>query len=231
MEQIQFIQNFKMTKEIIVAAYDKPLDWISNINKDVKITIYRKGNILNSSFDEIKIEPNVGRCVHTFFNHIYTNYNSLADYTYFCQDFPFDHWGNIIDIINNDPNFLNKTASLNIGGYYGYHNNFFGSAWNMLNSNQFGTGKVLTCLSNGYPQDTNPQIDVNKYWEILFEGCPPQTYEFIPGGHFCITSEHVKLRPLYFYSKITDLLEKNPIAPWLIERLECYIFNPNFTIK
>ena len=106
-----------MTKEIIVAAYDKPLDWISNINKDVKITIYRKGNILNSSFDEIKIEPNVGRCVHTFFNHIYTNYNSLADYTYFCQDFPFDHWGNIIDIINNDPNFLNKTASLNIGGY------------------------------------------------------------------------------------------------------------------
>jgi predicted metal-dependent RNase len=55
-----------MTKEIIVAAYDKPLDWISNINKDVKITIYRKGNILNSSFDEIKIEPRTFQVIPIF---------------------------------------------------------------------------------------------------------------------------------------------------------------------
>jgi len=35
-----------MEKEIVIAAYDKQLDWLNTINEDVKKTIYRKGEAL-----------------------------------------------------------------------------------------------------------------------------------------------------------------------------------------
>jgi len=216
-----------MKKELVVAAYDKELNWLNSINKDVKISVYRKGKIFSLKDNEIFIEPNLGRCVHSFFNHILINYDNLSDITFFCQDFPFDHWGNITDIINGEFNY-EKTASITIGGYYGYHNNTFGSAWNLSYSQQFGGGNVLSCYSNGYPQDTNPKINVDKYWNLLFNGNPPIMYEFMPGGHFCITKEQILIRTKEFYKKIVDFLLEDEIAPWIIERLECYIFNQNF---
>tara|TARA_R110002153_G_scaffold175333_3_gene328579 strand:- start:1136 stop:1810 length:675 start_codon:yes stop_codon:yes gene_type:complete len=223
-----------MDKEIVIAAYDKELSWVSNLNSEVKQTIYRKGVIIPLSDNEIFIENNAGRCVHTFFNHIYTNYDNLSDYTFFCQDFPFDHWGNMIEIVNGDMNNLHNTAELPIGGYYGYHNNTFGTAWTlhgMSPTTHHGSGSVLTCVSNGNPQDNNPNINVDMYWDILFDQINPPLYEFMPGGHFVINKEHVKIRSREFYHKITDLLLSDVNAPWMIERLECYIFNPKYKTK
>jgi hypothetical protein len=220
-----------ITKEIVIAAYDKPLDWMSDLREDIKQTIYRKGTIMPLQKNEILIEPNLGRCVHSFFNHIYTNYDNLADLTLFAQDYPFDHWGNIIEIINGDINIIEQKASLIIGGYYGFHNNTIGTAWVMQPSQQFGNGYVLSCLSNGHPQDTNPLINVDKYWDIIFDEPKPFFYEFIPGGHFTISKEHVKLRSKELYKKITQLLIEDVTAPWMIERLECYIFNPKYKTK
>ena len=90
-----------MTRELVIAAYDKYLDWLDKINSDIKVTVYRKGDEEKQREDEIKIEPNKGRCVHTFFNHIYTNYDNLSDITFFGQDWPFDHWENIVEVVNN----------------------------------------------------------------------------------------------------------------------------------
>jgi hypothetical protein len=223
-----------MKKELVIAAYDKDLDWVSDLNEDVKVTTYRKGDVLPLLENETLIEPNVGRCVHTFFNHIYTNYDKLSDYTFFCQDFPFDHWGNMVEIINGDMSTLHETSELPIEGYYGYHNNTFGTAWTlhgMSPTKQHGNGSVLTCLSNGHPQDRNPKINVDKYWNFLFNEPVPPSYEFMPGGHFGITKEHIQLRSKEFYKKIIDLLVEDDTAPWMIERLECYIFNPSFKTK
>ncbi len=150
-----------MVKEIVIAAYDKNLDWLDNLNDDVKITIYRKGLVDKSNKNEIFIEKNIGRCVHSFFNHIYLNYDNLSDYTFFGQDYPFDHFENIIDVINNET--WDEKVSLKLGGYYGFHYNSIGTMWSMPKSTQFGSGNILQCLSNGYPQDSNPNINVNKY--------------------------------------------------------------------
>jgi hypothetical protein len=218
-----------MLKELVIAAYDKNLDWITEVDRNVKITIYRKGEILPLRENEIKITPNKGRCVHTFFNHIYTNYDNLSDYTFFVQDFPFDHWGNLLYILNSDVSEISRNASLTIGGYYGYHNNTLGTAWTMDPSYQFGNGFVISCYSNGFPQDLNPNINVDKYWRLLFSDIhsPPPMYEFMPGGHFVITKEQVRMRSKEFYKKIIDLLIEDDNSPWMFERLECYIFNNN----
>ena len=77
-----------ITKEIVVAAYDRDLSWLNIIDPTIKKTVYRKGSDAQND-SEILLEPNVGRCVHTFFNHLHKNYDSLADYTFFAQDYPF----------------------------------------------------------------------------------------------------------------------------------------------
>ncbi len=225
-----------MKKEVVIAAYDKELNWVSNFNDDVKVTTYRKGDILPLSDGEIKVEPNRGRCVHTFFKHIHDNYDNLSDITFFVQDYPFDHWEDVIEVVNNET-WVNRCA-LRIDGYYGFHFNTItkpgpkgGIMHTMTPSRQHGGGKIISCASNGSPQDRNPLINVDKYWDLLFEGLPPNTYEFMPGGHFGITKEHCQLRSVDFYNKICKLLLEDETAPWMIERLECYIFNPKFKTK
>jgi len=33
-----------MTRELVIAAYDKYLDWLDKLNPEIKISVYRKGN-------------------------------------------------------------------------------------------------------------------------------------------------------------------------------------------
>ena len=221
-----------MTREIVIAAYDRYLDWLGKLNPEIKVTVYRKGEEEKQIEDEIKIELNKGRCVHTFFNHIYTNYDNLSDITFFAQDWPFDHWEDIVEVINN--NTEESRCQLKIGGYYGFHFNTIrvpsplgGSMWALSPSTHHGEGRVLICQSNGAPQDSNPNIDVDRYWSRFFNQAPPTQYEFMPGGHFGITKQHAQLRSKEFYKHIADFLLEEEVAPWIIERLECYIFNPN----
>jgi hypothetical protein len=221
-----------MTRELVIAAYDRYLNWLDKLNPEIKVTVYRKGEEEKQRENEIKIEPNKGRCVHSFFNHIYTNYDNLSDITFFAQDYPFDHWEDVIEVVNN--NTEDSRCQLKIGGYYGFHFNTItvpsplgGSMWALNTSTHHGEGRVLICQSNGAPQDSNPNIDVDRYWNRFFNQAPPAQYEFIPGGHFGITKEHAQLRSKEFYKHVADFLLEENVAPWIIERLECYIFNPN----
>jgi hypothetical protein len=53
---------------------------------------------------------NVGREGHTYYKHIYDNYDNLTDYIIFLQGNPFDHSPNIISNLNNYVN--NKELSI-----------------------------------------------------------------------------------------------------------------------
>lgn len=212
-----------MKKEIVVATYDKNLDWLNEISDGITKTVYRKGDGEPTSNNEIKLN-NVGRCVHTFFTHIFSRYDSLSDITYFCQDYPFDHWGNILEMLHSDLKTLEEKADLKIGGYYGFHNNTFGSAWPMYESQHFTNGKILRCLGNGQPHDAS-NLNVDQQWVKLFDSEKPNSYEFIPGGHFAITKQQIHIRTKEFYGLIINILEETEKAPWEIERLEGYIFN------
>jgi hypothetical protein len=225
-----------MSKEIVIAAYNRDISWLSKLS-DIKKTIYRKGTKKDDI--EIFIESNVGRDVHTFFHHIYTNYDNLSDLTYFVQDYPFDHCENLIDIINNDS--YKENSVLKIDGYYGFHYNTIQNTiisqgvtnYPMLELPvaEIGEGKSLRCMSNGYPHESYKNVNLDKYWNILFDSDRPYIYEFIPGGHFCIKKKQILLRSREFYEKIVSLLLNDKDAPWMIERLECYIFNPKYKNK
>lgn len=210
-------------KELVISLFDKDLNWTKHINKDVKITIYRKGN-LTTHPDEIYLPNNVGRDVHTFFYHIVKNYHNLSDYTFFSQDYPFDHIENYIEIINGNEETWNKYSSHHFQEYWGYHWNNIGTMWTLYDSEQFG-GKILKCNSYGSPHDRD--LDLNSTWSLFFSSPPPPHYEFTPGGHFSISKKQIHIRSLEFYEKIVTLLENKARAPWEFERLEPYIFNHN----
>jgi hypothetical protein len=194
-----------MNKELIIAAYDRDYDWISKINSDVRVTIYNK-KLSNLKSGEIYLSPNVGRDVHTFFLHIVNNYNSLSDYTIFSQDYPFDHVDNYIELINGELEDWNKNAKQMYDGCW-----FFCTQY-----------PVLYCDKDGSPNHVG--LPIESIWKKLFYDEMPEIIEFTPTGHFCISKEAIKRLPISFYEKIIKILEENYDSPWVIERLEPYIF-------
>ena len=66
-----------ITTEIVIARYNEDLSWLNKIDKNIKITIYNKGNN-NINFPFIQL-PNIGRESHTYLYHIINNYDNLAD--------------------------------------------------------------------------------------------------------------------------------------------------------
>ena len=88
-------------KEVIISAYKRDYSWINNLNSDIKATVYRKGENFNTP-NEIFIENNVGRDVHTFFNHFVERYDTLSEYTFTTQDYFEDHVSNYLEIMNGN---------------------------------------------------------------------------------------------------------------------------------
>lgn len=213
-----------MKKELIIATYNRKYDWISKIDNSVNIKIYTK-NKLTTNKNEIIIPNNVGRCVHTFFYHIFNEYDNLADYTFFSQDYCQDHVANYDEIINGNIETWNRYAKQSFEEYWCFHSSP-GNNW--PNSSQFG-GKVFQCDLNGAPHHRG--LDIENAWNLFFKINSPKIIEFVPAGHFCISKEQVRIRPKEFYKKLLYFLEFNHAAPWIIERLEPYIFNSSVEIK
>jgi hypothetical protein len=140
-------------KELVIAAYDRDYSWVNDL-VDVKITVYRKGtNPLLPN--ETLIDPNVGRDVHTFFYHLYENYDNLSDITFFSQDYPFDHVANYIDIINGDTETRNQNAVQ-------YSSDFW-----IFNSQRM----IYACDQYGSPH--HPGLDVEGMWNYVFNTSIP----------------------------------------------------------
>ncbi len=79
----------KPTLELVVAHYHEDLRWLRRVPAVFQKTIYSKAE--PPPLQPHLPLPNVGREAHTYLHHIVSRYDSLADYTVFCQGKPFDH--------------------------------------------------------------------------------------------------------------------------------------------
>jgi hypothetical protein len=200
-------------KELIISAYDRDYSWINNLDKDIRISVYRKGETVYNN--EIAISNNVGRDVHTFFYHILKNYYVLSDYIFTSQDYPFDHVSNYITLINGNEQLWDEHVILKVDNCW-----FFNDIdKKCLENNEFGRPH--------HWEDLN----MREVWDQLFKSEIPKIFRFVAAGHFCISKETIRNRPVEFYEKIVNILETNYYAPWIIERMEPYIFNNNYEIK
>lgn len=185
--------------KIIVARYNESIEWTKEFPN---VIIYNKGEKLNID-NEIMLE-NVGREGHTYYTHIYDNYDNLDDFTIFLQGNPFDHSSDIINIISKI--IINDNSELEFR--------------NLSNV-------VVLCKLNGCR--LHPGLELMDMYEKLFDekGDREKQFQFGFGGQFIVSKKKILSRPRDFYMKIIKLLDYdiNPIEGFVIERFHRLIFS------
>lgn len=182
------------SREFVIAKYHRQTDWTKSLNG--KVTIYNKCKETLLS-DEIYLENNVGRCIHTYITHILINYNNLADEIFFSQDSPFEHVPDYVDLVNNIKN-LNKFECLTCY-----------------------ITQPRMILTEGKSID----IQVLDFWNFLFLSECPENLNFCVATHFAVDKKTIHLRTENFYKKLLCILETRFEAPWEIERILPYCFD------
>lgn len=191
-----------MTVTIVVARYNENIEWTKSFPN---VIIYNKGNDIDDEYSVIKLN-NVGREGHTYYKHIYDNYDNLDDYTIFLQGDPFDHSSNLIDTLWK---YINN-KELNID--FEYISNKLMISYNVA-------------VGDWYHY---PGLPLYHVYEYLFD---EETYDknvvFGGGAQFIVSKKQILARPREFYLKIVELLEYdiNPIEGHIIERFHPIIFN------
>ena len=184
---------------IVVARYNENLEWIKQF---LNVIVYNKGNPLTDDFNEILLN-NVGREGHTYYKHIYDNYDNLADYTIFLQGNPFDHSPNIISNLNKYVN--NRYLNIDF---------------------EFLSETVYNCNLNGCIHHKNlPLIEI--YEKLFNKRKEYMEFKFGAGAQFIVSKKKILQRPKEFYLKIVEMLDNNinPIEGFVIERFHNLIFN------
>ncbi len=184
-----------ISREFVIAKYHRSTDWTKSLNG--KVTIYNKSKdtLLPG---EIFLEPNLGRCIHTYVTHILKNYDNLADETFFSQDSPFEHVPDYINQVNN----IKK-----IDGFV------------CISSYLEQESKIITGLEGGI------DIEICDFWNLLFSTKCPSICNFCIATHFAVDKHKILLRSKNFFKKILYILETRYEAPWEMERILPYWFD------
>ena len=184
---------------IVVARYNENVEWTKNF---VNVVVYNKGNPMSDDIHHFVLN-NVGREGHTYYKHIYDNYDNLADYTIFLQANPFDHSPNIISILNNYVNNIDLSIDFD-----------------------FLSECVLDCnLAGCHFHQGLPLIET--YEKLFGERNENMDFLFGSGAQFIVSKKKILQRPKEFYLKIVEMLNKdiNPVEGYVIERFHKLIFS------
>ena len=179
---------------IIIARYNENIEWASQFDN---VIIYNKGEPIVG--DNVIPLDNVGREGHTYYTHIYNNYDNLDDYTIFLQGRPFDHSPNIIKNIQH----YNKLITLH----------------EMSIDFAFLSEWIISCdLVGGCRY--HPNLPLMPVYNTLFGEIDNKEFKFGAGAQFIVSKEQILKHPREFYLKIVQLLENhiNPIEGFVIER-------------
>ena len=221
-----FTQNKNLNIDIVVARYNEDLIWTLEypFNK-YKYIVYNKGdndNFFKENVKEIINLPNVGKCDHTYLNHVITKYDSLADITVFFPGSVNMKYKKKIAIkllkeieIRNNAVFI----SLNQYDIKKLHYNFKLNNWltnnpaNKLKNPEYILKKSLIRPYGLWFENMFGNLEVNC---IIFYGI------------FSIDKRDILQHPVSRYNKvIKDISDhSNPEVGHYIERSWCAIFHP-----
>ena len=183
---------------IVVARYNENLEWTKKFSN---VLVYNKGNPLSDDFNYVVLN-NVGREGHTYYKHIYDNYDNLTDYIIFLQGNPFDHSPNLISNLNNYIN--NKELSIDF---------------------EFLSEEIICCNIKGCKHHPGLPL-IETYEKIFGERNENMEFPFGTGAQFIVSKKNILQRPKEFYLKIIEMLDKDikPIEGYVIERFHKLIF-------
>jgi hypothetical protein len=193
--------------DIVVSKYKEDTSWIKQFTSQINPIVYDKSGSGDNSL------PNTGREGHTYLHHILSRWDSLSDYTVFCQGNPFDHCENFFSIMNT----LSINERLIDTGFY--------SLGTIVSEGPYGNfDKRHEC---GLPMF---------YWLDFLFGIsmnPSDKYRTVYGAQFVVHKSNILNRPQKLYKILYHILsqEKDPIEGYIIERLWPYLLDKNIQLS
>lgn len=193
-----------MTICVVVARYNENVEWTKqfvNVN-GINVIIYNKGDENDKENNMIQL-PNVGRDGHTYYKHIYDNYDNLEDYTVFLQGKPFDHSPNIINNLNKY--ICNKELNIDF---------------------EYLSEEIKICNLSGCNYHYGlPLIDT--YEKLFNERKENMEFTFGCGAQCIVSKKNILKRPKEFYHKIVEMLQyhSGPIEGFVVERFQKLILS------
>jgi ankyrin repeat protein/mannosyltransferase OCH1-like enzyme len=208
--------------EVVIARYNEDLSWaIKEFGTNSKITIYNKGEDdlqLPDNFKIIKLQ-NTGREAHTYFHHIITNYNNLADITLFLQGHPYEH--PLFLPLRRYKESVNSTCKNIIAKCTDVHPTLIEKSQDL--TQQLAKGFV------GYQAEYNLVEFVHRFIDPNLD--QNSALLTINGAQFAVKKENILSHSMsYYVNLISVLLNKlNPLEGFYYERIWDLVFAPKTT--
>jgi hypothetical protein len=201
--------------ELVIARYEEDLRWIRRVPKEIRITVYNKGDTpaLPEGFPErygltVASLTNVGREAHTYLTHLLHRSENPAPLTVFCQGHPFDH----------APDFHERLRVLASGEETVNRFQWYG----FLEETDDPQGRRLFV-----PWSKNPEgleLETGRLYRELFGEMSPEWFHFRGGAQFAITRGAFQSRGKEFYLRALDLCLSIPRAAHSFERMWDRVF-------
>ncbi|RIV23700.1 DUF3431 domain-containing protein [Fibrisoma montanum] len=186
--------------ELVVARYHEPLNWLRKVPKTVQITVYDKHE--RDPYPGAVPLPNVGREAHTYLHHLVTRYDSLAEWTVFCQGKPFDH---AYDFHHQLRAFAANPADIGSFRWLGH----------IIDTDDDQGERLFRQWSKN---DDQRGLDIRGFHRALFGSEGPGLYSFVLGAQFAVHRDVIRQRSVAFYERALELTVTFPDAAHCFER-------------
>jgi hypothetical protein len=218
--------------ELVLARYRENLFWLNQgIRRDIRLTVYNKSGV--DVPGQISL-PNIPGSLENFpyLYHMIHRYDTLEDWTFFAQAYPFDHVRNFREIFNYFPATIGKACLSPAPGVH-----FFVSEGDKTNQVE------------GWCYGVDWDKEARDIFSQLFTCVDrlPEKMFFSPGPHFAASRELLHTRTKLFYEKCLEVFLARPIIPgatfqganhtgepqppsaWEWERVWQLIWDPQYT--
>ena len=189
--------------ELVVAHYAENLNWLRNLPAGLTRTVYDKSPAGLVDGPAIPL-PNVGREAHTYLHHLVNRYDSLPDWTIFCQGKPFDHAYDFKKTLREfvvEPGRISPTGFRWLGHLIDTDDSQGHRLFKPWSKNEDGRG-----------------LDLRNFHRALFDNDGPGQYTFVLGAQFAVHRDVVHQQPVSFYGRALDVSISFPDAAHCFER-------------
>ena len=191
--------------ELVVARYTENLNWLRNLPTGLRVMVYDKScgeSPDHSAGDTAIILPNVGREAHTYLHHIVSRYDSLADWTIFCQGKPFDH---AYDFKKTLREFVVDTTVIKPFHWLGH----------LIDTDDSRGDRLFRPWSKN---EDGRGLDLLGFHRALFGTDGPAHYTFVLGAQFAVHRDVIRQQPQGFYERALAVSITFPDAAHCFER-------------
>lgn len=188
--------------EVVVCRHGEDLAWTRNLPRGVPLTVYEKTPPPAPAWPEGHRLPNVGREAHAWLHHLYERYESLAEWTLFCQGRPFDHAPDMHRVIRE------LAGGRKPAGDFVW----LGFLWETDDAR--GRPTFVHWTKN--PE--RRELDLEGFFRRLWAEPAPEKVRYVGGGQFLLASRAAHRRPRDFYHHARSLAAEFPDAAHAFER-------------